>query len=289
MKNVLLAGLFLSLMLASCSSEPTESSIVDENSAESSDLAAENARLKKELSLKDTAINQAVRMFNEIEDNLGEIASKQGLIGLTTNDPELKTDEKTRIIDEIQMINSLLEENKQKVNLLRGKLKTADVKVSELEKMLERLVADVTEKEKTINDLREELSKYDIAMDELTATVNLMEEQIVEKDDEMNTAFYVVGSSKELKEAGIITKEGGFIGIGKIKKLREDFNKEYFTKIDTRKIKSIVLGGGKKAEVLTTHPKSSYKVIAGKAPEKLEITNVKDFWGTSKYLVIVID
>ncbi|MFI5205179.1 MAG: hypothetical protein ACHQF2_11840, partial [Flavobacteriales bacterium] len=201
MKNVFSLILFSAIVLASCSNEPTESSVVDENSTESNGLAAENARLKKELSMKDTAINQAVRMFNEIEDNLGQIASRQGLIGLTTNDPELKADEKTRIIDEIQMINSLLEENKQKVDLLRGKLKRADVKMSELEKMLERLVADVAEKEKTINELREELSKYDIAMDELTATVNLMEEQIVEKDDELNTAFYVVGSSKELKEA----------------------------------------------------------------------------------------
>jgi hypothetical protein len=173
--------------------------------------------------------------------------------------------------------------------LLRGKLKKADVKISELEKMLERLIADVADKENTINELREDLAKYDIAMDELTATVNNMEEVMIEKDAELSTAFYVVGSSKELKEAGIITKEGGFIGLGKIKKLREDFNKDYFTKIDTRQVKQIMLGSGKKAEILTSHPKASYKVIGVKTPEKLEITNVKEFWAASKYLVIVLD
>jgi hypothetical protein len=289
MKNAIIVPLFLSVVLFSCGNEPVESSVTDEGKTEQSDLAAENARLRKELSEKDTAINQAVRMFNEIEDNLGQIAEKQGLIGLSTKDPELGTDEKSRIIDDIQLINSLLEENKLKVNALRGKLKNADVKMGELEKMLERLVQDVAEKEKTINELREDLAKYDIAMDELTATVNLMQEEITEKDDELNTAYYVVGSSKELKEAGIITKTGGFIGIGKIKKLREDFNKDYFTKIDIRQVKTITLGAAKKAEILTSHPKNSYKTIGTKNPEKLEVINAKDFWGASKYLVVVIE
>src|SRR5688572_28080266 len=120
MKNVVSLILFSFIVLASCSNEPTDSSVVDENTPENNDLATENERLKKELSAKDTAINQAVRMFNEIEDNLSEIASKQGLIGLSTTDPELQANEKSKIIDQIQMINSLLEENKQKVDLLRG-------------------------------------------------------------------------------------------------------------------------------------------------------------------------
>lgn len=276
------------IALSACNSEPTESSVVGENES-GSDLQAENDRLRQELSKKDSAINQAVRMFNEIEDNLGEIATKQGLIGMTTTDPELKEDEKSKIIEEIQLINSLLEQNKEKVNVLRSKLKNADVKMGELEKMLERLVKDVADKEATITTLREELARYDIEMSELTATINLMEEEIIDKDDQMNTAYYVVGSAKELKEAGIITKEGGFIGIGKIKKLREDFNKDYFTKLDTRKTTQITLGASKKAEILTTHPKNSYKIVGAKNPEKLEILVPKEFWGVSKYLVVVIE
>ena len=125
-------------------------------------------------------------------------------------------------------------------------------------------------------------------MDELTATLNEKDEVIAEKDDELNTAFYVIGTSKELKEQGIITKTGGFIGLGKLMKLKEDFNKDYFTQIDILKIKEITLGN-KKVEILTTHSKSSYKLKGDKTIEKLEITNPKDFWSVSKYLVMVVE
>jgi len=41
--------------------------------------------------------------------------------------------------------------------------------------------------------------------------------------------------------------------------------------------------------MLTTHPSNSYKLIGEKLIEKLEITNTKEFWSASKYLVIILD
>jgi len=162
--------------------------------------------------------------------------------------------------------------------------------------MIENLLTKIDDQEQTINSLREELAKYDIAMDELTATLNETMAVVEEKEAELKTAYYVIGSTKELKENGILTKEGGFIGIGKIKKLREDFNKDYFTQIDISKTSEVILGG-KKAELLTTHPVGSYKVVGEKTKEKLRektkeklvITDSKSFWSVSKYLVVVLD
>lgn len=290
-KIVLILFLFVSVQwLTGCN--PDDNSVIETvNSGESGDsLVAANKRLRQELAMKDSAINQSIRMFNEIEENLSQIGQKQGLIGLNpnSNDPEITDDKKSRIIEEITAINTLLQENKEKVNVLRSKLKKADVKIGELEKMLERLIKDVDQKEKTIAELREELARYDIAMDELTATLNQKDETIQEKDDELNTAYYVIGTSKELKEHGIITKSGGFIGIGKIKKLRADFNKDYFTQVDITKTREITLGN-KKVDILTTHPKTAYKLKGDKVIEKLEITNPKDFWSVSKYLVLVVE
>lgn len=279
--------LIVSQVVISCN--PDDTSVIETVSEEGSDsLSAANKKLKRELAMKDSAINQSIRMFNEIEENLSMIADKQGVISINANDPELAEGEKSKIIEEITAINTLLQANKERVNILRSKLQKADVKIGELEKMLERMIKDVQQKENTIAELREELTKYDIAMDELTATLNQKDEIIAEKDDEINTAFYVIGTSKELKEQGIITKEGGFIGIGKIKKLREDFNKDYFTQIDIMKTKDIVLGN-KKVEILTTHPKNSYKLKGEKIIEKIEFLNPKEFWGVSKYLVMVVE
>ena len=70
--------------------------------------------------------------------------------------------------------------------------------------------------------------------------------------------------------------------------IQSNFNKEYFTKINIEKTTSINLGA-KKIKILTTHPSNSYKLIGEKPIEKLEITNTKEFWSASKYLVIILD
>ncbi|HLP11462.1 MAG TPA: hypothetical protein VK177_05960 [Flavobacteriales bacterium] len=281
--------LFFTILTCAVACTPDDNSVIETVNTEDGDsVNAEIKKLKRELAMKDSAINQSIRMFNEIEENLAQIADKQGVINLNAKDPELAQGEKSKIIEEITAINTLLQENKNKVNILRSKLTKADVKIGELEKMLERMIKDVEQKEATIAELREELSRYDIAMDELTATLNEKDEIIAEKDDEINAAFYVIGTSKELKDEGIITKTGGFIGLGKIKKLREDFNKDYFTPMDILKTKEITLGN-KKVEILTTHPKGSYKLQGDKIIEKLVITNPKEFWSVSKYLVMVVE
>ena len=275
------------VLLFSC--QPQGSSGDGVSNPEMDSLIRENEKLRADLDGKDSAMNASIRMLNEIEDNLSLIRQKEGAINMSrNNDPELESDQKDRIIEEIQIINSLMEENKNKISSLRSKLKKADMKIGELEKMIENLLTKIEDQENTINSLREELSKYDIAMDELTATLNETMAVVEEKDAELNTAFYVIGSTKELKEHGIITKEGGFIGLGKIKKLREDFNKDYFTQVDITKVSDITLGG-KTIEILTTHPSSSYKLVGEKVKEKLVITDSKAFWSVSKYLVVVVD
>ncbi|HCT70119.1 MAG TPA: hypothetical protein DF409_02750, partial [Bacteroidales bacterium] len=62
---------------------------------------------------------------------------------------------------------------------------------------------------------------------------------ISEQTEELNTAYYVIGTKKELRDQNIITMEGGFAGIGRNKKMKEDFNQDYFTRVDITQLKSI--------------------------------------------------
>ena len=113
--------------------------------------------------------------------------------------------------------------------------------------------------------------------------------KISQQTEALNTAYYIVGGSKYLREQGIIAKEGGFIGLGKASKLSQTFDTDKFTKIDITKTTSIPLPG-KKTKVITTHPEGSYKLEGPeKKPETLTITDPDKFWKASKYLVIVTD
>lgn len=67
-----------------------------------------------------------------------------------------------------------------------------------------------------------------------------------------------------------------------------DFNKDYFTQIDVRTTKEVKLYS-KRAEVLTNHPASSYTLDKDdKGQLTLRISNPKEFWSVSKYLVIQV-
>jgi len=79
-------------------------------------LNDEKQALKEEVGRKDSIIFVIVQSFNDIEDNLQTIKEKQGMISIhTSGDIESEISRRERIINDMQMINEILEENKKKV------------------------------------------------------------------------------------------------------------------------------------------------------------------------------
>jgi hypothetical protein len=261
-------------------------------------LKAEKAALLQESNSKDSTINSFMESLNEIEDNLRSVKQTQGNISKTaSSDAELQGDAKDRINEDINYISDLMEENKNKLVALQAKLKKSNIKVSEFEKTIQRLTEQLLEKDKEIALLKEQLESMNIQITDLNTKVdNLKTEsdgktQVIEQQKQkMNTAYYCVGTYKELRDNKVLNKEGGFLGLGKKKTLNSDFNRDYFTQIDITKVKSIPVNG-KNAKLITNHPSSSYKldVDSKKRAKSLTITDEEEFWKSSKYLVISID
>jgi len=130
-----------------------------------------------------------------------------------------------------------------------------------------------------------------LKIDDLTETVESQTERITDQTAKLeaqtkalNTAYFIIGTAKDLKKKGVI--KGDFL---KGKQLLDDFNKEDFTRIDIRKTTEIPILS-KKAEVVSKHPTSSYKLTGDKKMvQALQITDPKSFWGVTKYLVIITD
>ena len=249
---------------------------------------------------KDTAVIAYVTAFNSIQANLDSIKRKEMIISQSAKGGvELQQNAKDQINQDINSIYELLLKNRKIVADLKSKLKQAnaksDAKIGELEKMIENLNAQIVEKDADIANLKVELEKLNIKVTELSANVEDLKaesqtktQKINEQTSALNTAYYVIGTTKELKSHNIITKEGGFAGIGRNNKLKEDFNKEYFTRVDVTNLKGIALFK-KKISIVTNHPKSAYKLVGVKAVDSLVIRNPAEFWGASKYLVIIAD
>lgn len=277
MKITIFVLIALITTLFSCNNEEYENRI--------SELQQDSLAAFNELGGKEEEILSFIASLNDIEDNLSQIKEREKIITTRFDKgTEVTPSMKDQILEDITLIDNLLQDNKQKMASLYSKLKKSNLKVAELEKMIERLANQVQEKDAQIANLQIRLAEANEQIKVLFDEYNNRLEELSNKEDELNTAFYCFGTSKELLEQGVITKEGGFIGIRKSKKLADDFNKKYFTKIDISLTNQIDIAS-KKATIVTTHPTSSYEL----SPEKLVIKDTKEFWAASKYLVIIVD
>ena len=246
-----------------------------------------NSGLSGKLNEKELALQEFISTFNEIQDNLNTIKEKEKIVSKNTVGGDVKNKE-DQIKEDIQAIYDLMGRNKSRINSLSRKLKASNLKLEGMQTMIENLQASLNLKDEEITDLKNKIESLHIELSALNTDYKDIQSESDLKTQVIKAAYYAFGTSKELKEKNIVTNEGGFIGIGKTSKLKEDFNKEYFTKVNIDEVTSINIGA-KKAKIITTHPSGSYKLIGEKTVEKIEITNTEEFWSVSKYLVIIIE
>lgn len=254
------------------------------------DKALENriAQLELENAMKDSVINESLSFFNEIKANLESIGVRRDQIRELSNNPELEAEDKNWILEEIRRINYLREDNARLVKRLRGEIDKSNLKIEELEIMVESLMQDIQWKDEQIAMLQEELDRVD---HQYAVLFDAYQEQSVVVDklrDELNTVFYAYGSAEELEENKIISKKNGFIGIGRRLELREDFNTDYFSKLDATKKKSITIRG-KDVRLLTDHPSGSYELKETATGTVISVKDASEFWKISRYLVVLVD
>jgi predicted nuclease with TOPRIM domain len=246
-----------------------------------------NGELTGQLNEKSAALQEFIESFNEIQENLNAIKEKEKIVANASSKGDVKN-KGNQIKEDIQAIYDLMAKNKNRISSLSEKLKQSNLKLAGMEKMIENLQNTITLKDEEIEDLKARMEGLNIELANLNTNYKLVEGENAQKTDLLNTAYYSIGTSKELKEKNVISKEGGFIGLGKSTKVTDDFNKEYFTKINIEQTSSINIGA-KKVKLLSPHPKSSYRLVGTKPVEKIEILNPKEFWDASRYLVIVIE
>ena len=264
-------------------------------------LTAQRDSLMAVSSEKEANIAEFVTAFNEIEANLDSIKAKERVIDKSTKSGEVKGNRKEQIKSDIAYIYSLQLENRQKVAELTARLKKSSSHSAGLQKMIDNLNNSIADKDKQIALLTDELGKINIQVQDLNVKVSDLnstvgnlttetqqkQQTIDEKTVELNTAYYVIGTSKELKEKAIITPTGGFIGIGRTKAFTPDADMSNFTKVDITTLNEIAINA-KKATIITTHPKDSYRIEGENTADKLVILNPTEFWSKSKVLVMVL-
>ncbi len=282
MKKILCLAL-CAIMLASC----------EFYTKREKELTAQNESLTTELSEKNQALEQAIQAIADIQEGFRAINEAEGRVSIQSQGTEGLTDAE-RMREDIRFIQQKMEDNRKQIEKLEKKLQASGAETASLRKVLTNLQKELEEKVASIAALQAELAKKNIRIAELdnavvmlTGDVNTLQqisdaqqEVIEEQVVQLNTAWYVYGTAKELKEQNILH--------GNKVLSSTDFNKDYFTEIDIRVDRAFPLYT-KHAQLLTTHPTGSYEFT--KDAEKqltLNILDFEKFWSVSRYMVIQV-
>lgn len=282
MKKLLFVACIAAFFLASCNNGKNPSDQANVNQSDS---------LNGIIAQKDSEINDLMGTLNDIEEGFQQISEAENRVSLIKNGEG--ANKKQQLKEDVQFIANRMKQNRELVAKLEKQLANGTIQGDQLKKTIQNLQKQLQEKDKQLQALRAELDSKDIHIAELDETINNLHtksnrltsvnrqqsETINSQDKQINTAWYVFGTKKELKDQHII--EGGKVMTG-------NFNKSYFTKVDIRDISEIKLMS-KSAKVLTTHPSSTYTLVRDANKQyTLRITNPQIFWSTSKYLVVQV-
>jgi hypothetical protein len=142
---------------------------------------------------------------------------------------------------------------------LQNELAEKNIRIAELDKAVATLTGDVNTLQQ-VTDVQQEV----------------IEQQVVQ----LNTAWYVYGTAKELKAQNILSS-GDVLS-------STDFNKNYFTEIDVRVDRVFPLYA-KHAKLLTVHPEGSYEFVKDADKQlTLKVLDIDAFWSVPRYMIIQV-
>ena len=261
-------------------------------SKEYKDLQAERDSLLMHGVTADTEVAEMMAVIDDVEENFNQIREAEKYLAMqSTEKGELSANTKQRINDNFKMINEILQKNKAQLAELNKKYSASSGQVGTLKRTIDRLNQQMEESAQNIANLQTELSRRDETIAQLSTNVTELsghlEEQSVtirEQEKSLNTAYYVFGTARELKDQKILS--GGFLQSTKV--LDGAFNKDYFLKIDIREVTRIPLYD-KKGKLWSTHPEGTYEFEKGNDGNlTFVITDTQRFWSLTKYLIIEV-
>lgn len=262
-----------------------------------------DAAIKKSDSLsviiqnKDSELDSLFATLNQIEENLAAVNARYSAVQeLRRANIEGQPNVKSQISAQIKDIENLMAANRQKIASLQAKINSDGKESARLQELVSRQEERISQQESQIAQLLTELEnnkviikKLNDDVSELTASNEQKDQYIKQQTAEANRAYYVVGTYSDLNEAGIVSKAGGFIGIGRRQGTNTEMPLDRFTQIDRTKVTTIPINM-KRAIVVSKHPENSYELVMDENDTKqvsyLRILNPAKFWEQTRFLVI---
>lgn len=241
---------------------------------------------------------EMIGFITEIDADMQTIKSAENfVIEQSADTGDISISAQSRIKKDLELMSNTLQRNRERIAQLEQKLRTSNANSAALRKSIEQLKAQIAEKDALIVELQESLAARDVRIGELDQAVSNLSTQVTDltnvtqnqasviatQDVALNEVYYIYAYTEQLRENNIFTGGGLF---SKTQVLKENFNRDAFTKADMRQLGSIFLES-KKVKVCTNHPADSYELVQdAEGFYTLNILNADNFWSLTRYLVV---
>lgn len=251
---------------------------------------------------KDALLSNIFSSLNIVTENLNTIKQRENIVSSTVASDEIPKENVAQINEDIVALDELIKQNNSTIAQLRSdirKLKQTAVQVSSLEAMVTRLSEDNAAKNQQIVALRKQVDELTDNVETLNtelATERERNDTLVEShtkletalsntNEMLHTAYYVVGSKRDLIDQEVVLRSKKLFGEMKINTNR---SLDIFTRVntDTFTVLPIEQSG---VELISSHPVDSYRLIwddEHRICRELSIIDPIRFWERSKVLVV---
>jgi len=244
--------------------------------------------LEDNVETSDSLVNQYALYIKQIKDNLLEINDKEAFLN-KFKDKEKFDKDTLDIINAIKVMAEKIKDNEELISKLNTSLDRSKGQNLKFRKEFSALQGLIAKSNREVYYLKEELTSLNSSYNAIFEKYNSQKIKINELNSALDQVAFVIGSKSELLDNGILTKDGGIIGIGKSRKLSNELNTDYLTYSSKSKFKSLTLGF-KVVKIITSHPEKSYELYKqskGKV-DSIVVLDKDIFWRNSKYLVIEV-
>ena len=194
-----------------------------------------------------------------------------------------KADDMTRQRERIGQLEQQIAQGGKERERLRGLIDMQNKQIEEKDAKIQKLQEKIETQGFNVSMLLDEVNKLNTKVASLKQENKAQSETIKAAQEMLNEAYYIVGSSKELKKAGVLSSK--FLGKSKIN--ADQIDASLFNQIDIRNFRQLNIPS-KKITIKSQHPSSSYKITTDKKSDTttLEILDEVEFWSLTRYLVI---
>jgi len=237
--------------------------------------------------------------MNELQDIIGGVTTSLDSIDVQeslifVNNEDGTKASKKQIMERIKSYKDLLQRQREQLADLEKQQNSNKASIRELKTIIGRLRQEIYDKEQKIAQLEQDLASSKRNVDYLqtslaqsernVATVagerDALQEVATAQDELINTGYYLVGTTSQLKDMGFIK------GVFKKKADYANLDKSKFQRVDIREFTSLTIHG-KSPKLITEKPVNSYFIVDnGDGTSTLKISNPTAFWEGSQFLII---